>query len=88
MVSFFTAISSGANLLPLRPIEQEGPVRSILKIRFVICSSKIINVVIKKSHVTPSGFGIVMPKTVLKWFVNRSRNLLLPSVGTDRVVVG
>ena len=76
-----------ANILPLRPIEQEGPVRSILKIRFVICSSKIINVVIKKSQVTPSGFGIMMPKAVLKWFVNRSRNLLLPSVGTDRVVI-
>jgi len=49
-------IFRSTNLLPLRPIEQEGPVLSILKIRFVVCGSKIINVVVKKSHVAPTGF--------------------------------
>ena len=77
-----------ADLLPLRPIEQEGPVRSVLKIWLVVGGFKIINVVIEKSHITPARFGIVMPKTVLKGFVGWPRDLQLLSVGSDRIVVG
>ena len=77
-----------ANLLPLRPIEQEGPVRAILKIRFVIGGSHIIDVVIKERHVAPSELIIAMPIAVLKGYVGSPRDFFLPAVSVGGIVVG